>query len=156
MADRDRFKPAFQTHERVQKIFKGKSRTKQSEAAACDINNIMKHFEATGQVNHLQRFDPKYGDFTNVDNFQDAQNKVRNAESAFENLPSRIRNRFNNDPRELIAFMEDQENFDEAVELGLVDKPEEEKPAKAAEAAIPLETDPKDPENKPEAITGGE
>ena len=37
-------------------------------------------------------------------------------------LPAKIRQRFNNNPAELIAFLQNSDNIEEAVELGLMEK----------------------------------
>ena len=42
----------------------------------------------------------------------------------FDNLPSDVRNRFNNNPAQLLDFVADPENKEEAIELGLLPKPE--------------------------------
>ena len=40
-------------------------------------------------------------------------------------LPAQIRSRFENDPAKLIDFLDNSENLDEAIKLGLVSKFEE-------------------------------
>lgn len=89
----------------------------------------MKRWEKTGVLHHVNEYNPQYGDFSNVQTYLEAATQVKQAEQEFANLPSRIRNRFNNNPVELLEFMQNEENFEEAVELGLVrvpDEPEEE------------------------------
>lgn len=66
---------------------------------------------------------PTYGDFTTLDDFQTAQNQIAEANSQFAELPSRIRERFSNSPKALVAFLSDETNLLEAVELGLVAAP---------------------------------
>jgi hypothetical protein len=39
-------------------------------------------------------------------------------------LPAELRARFENDPAKLIEFIDNSENLDEAINLGLVNKPE--------------------------------
>jgi len=43
----------------------------------------------------------------------------RSAGEAFLQLPSKIRDRFKNDPIEFLAFLDDPKNHQESVELGL-------------------------------------
>lgn len=100
---------------------RGKSRTKQSHKKECDINEVMKQFERTGQINHLQTFNPQYGDFSHVDDYQTALHQVQAAEDAFADLPARIRTRFHNDPANLLTFMANESNREEAEKLGLID-----------------------------------
>lgn len=121
---------------RVQTHFTGESRTKQSHRDQCNINTIMTRARRTGFLPG-QVAGMSFGDFTSGMDFHEAQSRVAAAKSDFESLPSSIRNRFENDPAKLIAFMENESNRDEAVELGLVEKPEEvpiePKPAPPAE-----------------------
>lgn len=94
--------------------------TEQSHADSCDVNLIVSQFAATGFL--PQRGDGTliYGDLTDLPTFQEAQNIVVAANEAFANLPAKIRDRFNNDPARLMEFIDDKENFDEAVKLGLM------------------------------------
>jgi len=52
--------------------------------------------------------------------FQSVALRVRADEDAFAALPAKIRARFSNRPAELVAFVSDSANYDEAVELGLI------------------------------------
>jgi phage internal scaffolding protein len=49
-------------------------------------------------------------------------NRVIAVQDEFEALPAQIRARFDNDPAQLIEFLENSDNRPEAEELGLVDK----------------------------------
>ena len=46
--------------------------------------------------------------------------KIEQAQQGFEQLPSAVRARFKNDPMELVAFVGDNRNAEEAVKLGLL------------------------------------
>ena len=120
------------------------SLTKQSFASECDINTIIKRYNATGYLTDptvkATRI-PSFGDFTVVPTFQEAQNKLIEADSAFMALPSSLRARFNNDPAQLIAFLMDDANAAEADELGLtVSKPATEVAAATAAATKAADT----------------
>lgn len=105
------------------KINTGKeSRTKQSFKKQCDINVIMKKYEKTGLITHTKQHG-HYGDFTNVTDYHAALNAVHEANEGFMTLPASLRKRFGNDPAKLIEFLNDSKNLDEAIELGLVEKP---------------------------------
>ena len=52
-------------------------------------------------------------------------------------LPSRVRRRFDNDPAELMEFLADEANREEAVMLGLIEKEEPVQPAPAPEGGAP-------------------
>jgi phage internal scaffolding protein len=84
----------------------------------CDINNIIKQYQQTGEL----PLSGKVGQFLDVSNIQDYHTSlltVYEAQKAFDNLPSNIRSRFENDPNQLLAFIEDDKNTEEAQKLGL-------------------------------------
>jgi phage internal scaffolding protein len=85
----------------------------------CDINNILRQFNITGLLPESP-LSPRYGDFTGIGDYHTALNRVIAAEDEFMALPAQIRSRFDNDPAKLIDFLENQENKDEAIKLGLV------------------------------------
>jgi hypothetical protein len=68
------------------------------------------------------RTNAQYGDFTGIGSYQDALNRVISADAAFMDLPSAIRARFGNDPQQLLNFVQDDANYDEAVKIGLISK----------------------------------
>lgn len=90
-----------------------------------DPNVIMKQFARTNDPTLLQQTSPRYGDFSSVTTYQDSLNTVITAQAAFDALPSALRRRFSNDPVQLLAFVSDVRNTDEAIRLGLVSKPKE-------------------------------
>ncbi|AXL14705.1 internal scaffolding protein [Microviridae sp.] len=95
---------------------------KQSFKAECDINNIMKKYQATGLITHTQKVQGAYGDFTNVTDYHSSINRVNEAHAAFMQLPAKIRKHFDNDPAQMLAFIDDPSNYEKAVELGLLPK----------------------------------
>lgn len=99
--------------------------TKQSFKDECDINNIMKRYNATGSITHLNMRTPEYGDFSSPLEFQAALNTVMEGEAMFADLPSDLRDRFGNDPKQLLEFLADEANREEAVKLGIVQAPPE-------------------------------
>lgn len=109
---------------RVKTPVGGKSRAKQSFKAQCDINTIMKKYEKTGLIDHVKT-GGTYGDFTQVTDYHTALNQIQAAEEAFMTLPASLRGRFENDPAQLISFLEDPKNKKEAISLGLVEAPAE-------------------------------
>ncbi len=96
----------------------------------CDINTILEKFNISGMLPE-QPLSPRYGDFTGIGDYHTAMNRVMAAQDEFEALPAQIRARFNNDPAQLIEFLENSDNRPEAEELGLVEKAA----AEAVEAA---------------------
>ena len=96
------------------------SLTHQSFKDECDINNIVRQFGVTGQVTVPEGREPTYGDFTGTNDYREALDIIREAENAFMELPSAIRERFKNDPAEFVEFIHDESNRSEAEQLGLV------------------------------------
>lgn len=90
----------------------------------CDINNILRQFNITGLLPEAP-LSPRYGDFTGIGDYHTALNQVIAAEDEFMTLPATMRARFDNDPAKLIEFLSDNKNKDEAISLGLVNKPVE-------------------------------
>lgn len=99
--------------------FTGKTRTKQSFKDECNINNIMARYQKTGVVTHVNEQKPEYGFAPEID-LQNALNLVQKANEQFAGLPSKIRQRFQNNPREFLAFCENPDNRSEAALLGLL------------------------------------
>jgi len=87
----------------------------------CDINYIVRQFGLTGELPG-KPLSPQYGDFTGVLDYHSAVNAVLAAQDDFMELPAQMRSRFNNDPAQLIEFLENSDNRPEAEALGLVEK----------------------------------
>nr|UXQ87923.1 MAG: internal scaffolding protein [Microvirus sp.] len=116
-------KPIFQTpyilHQRVSHVNRGPSRTKQSFKNECDIQNILQQFVKTGLVTHISSRAPHYADYIGVPEFQEAQNSIAAAQTAFDSLPSHIRRRFGNDPSQFLEFVHNPDNSQEIIKMGL-------------------------------------
>lgn len=116
----------------------GTTRTRQEFAAESDVNRLVARYQETGSfydpIVSLKAAarKPMFGDFTNVPDYQTALNKVIEAQDLFSRLPSKTRDRFENDPQKLLAFLQDAANRDEAISLGLIPKPVE-APSRSAE-----------------------
>jgi phage internal scaffolding protein len=95
--------------------------TEQSYKDECDVNNIIRKYDKTGRLEHVNKMEYKYGDVTGAD-FKKAADLVAGARSSFEDLPSDVRKKFKNDPGRFLEFFEDPKNRDEAIKLGLIDK----------------------------------
>lgn len=113
-----------------------KHSAKQEFKDECDINNLMKRYERTGVLEHVNRMQGSYGDFTDVVDFATAFDVVRRAEIMFLTLPARIREDFGNDPGRFLQFATDPANASKMVEYGLA-KPVEDPAPPAASAAAP-------------------
>lgn len=98
----------------------GKSLTKQADKDRCDINYIMAKFDKSGIVAHGNSDVPRYGDFTTAEDYQSSLGTVMLARDHFLALPASIRGRFQNDPEKFLAFVTDESNLDECIDLGLI------------------------------------
>ena len=87
----------------------------------CDINNILRQFNITGLLPE-NPLSPRYGDFSGIKDYQSALNAVIAAEDGFMTLPADLRASFQNDPENLINFLDNPDNKDKAIELGLIDR----------------------------------
>ena len=99
--------------------------TKQSFKDECDINILMASYKATGVLNHLAQGLPSFGDFSSSVTYHEASMAILDAQAAFDQLPSEIRTKMNNDPHQLLQFLEDPANREEATQMGLFDPPPE-------------------------------
>lgn len=93
--------------------------TEQHHKDSCDVNKIVQKYSRTGLIEHVSRIEAKYGDLKQTD-FKDAMDLITGSMEMFKKLPSNIRKRFANDPAELIRFMEDSSNREEAIKLGII------------------------------------
>lgn len=129
----------------------GESRTHQSFQVESEINNIMAKYSRTGLIDHVNRYQGRYGDFTEgVADFHTAMNIVTSAKQAFESLPANMRARFGNDPGAFVDFVSDPDNVDQMRTMGLLPK---EADALAEPGAEPAEPTPAEPASTAE---GGE
>jgi phage internal scaffolding protein len=92
----------------------------QQFAENCDINVIMARFGQGYQIPEGHRM-PTYGDFDGIHDYREALDFIREAGESFMELPANIRERFGNDPANLIDFLGDEANRAEAQKLGLLD-----------------------------------
>ena len=99
-----------------------KSMTHQSFKDECDINTIVERFNVTGVLPQVSS-PPSYQNFEGIFDYQTAQNAIVQADAAFMQLPAQIRDRFRNSAAEMLSFLENEENREEAVYLGLIPEP---------------------------------
>lgn len=98
--------------------------TQQSGKEDADINVIVERAKRGALPPVGRDLAPMYGDFTDIPkDLRDCLNMAKLAEDLFMSLDARIRLRFNNDSLEMLDFLNDPANRDEAYKLGLVVKP---------------------------------
>ena len=101
-------------------FFDDESRTKQSFRDETDVNLILRKYEKTGLIDHVNRYQGDYTDLTEVQDYHTSMNQIIAAREAFQSLPSGIRNRFANDPAQFLEFAGNPENQKEMVKMGLM------------------------------------
>lgn len=106
---------------RVQLICEDPSLTQQSFTKDSSIRTILAKYAKTGILGDPNK-KPIYGDFSEKD-YSKALNLCANVKSGFELLDPKIRERFKNDPGEMLAFLSDEKNHPEAIKLGLREAP---------------------------------
>lgn len=115
-----RFRSAYSEKLSISLTFPENSEhTRQEFKDECDINNIMRQYEVTGEIFHLNEVAPQYLDCDGND-FRSAMDYVASAFSMFEELPSSIRSRFDNDPAEFLDFCSQEKNRPELADMGLL------------------------------------
>lgn len=82
-----------------------------------NIDVILKRVGA-GDTTHLHQ-NGVFADVSTLGDFAQSMEVVRKANEDFMALPSKIRDRFGNDPSALVAFLQDSSNDAEAIRLGL-------------------------------------
>lgn len=124
---------------RVQTEVTGPSRTKQSMKAECDINNILRKYQKTGNISHFAKH-AGYYDYAPAVDYMEALDIVAKAQQMFRELPAETRREFRDDPAAFLDFVQDPDNLPRMRELGL---------------ANPLPTPPKESAPPPDPATPG-
>jgi hypothetical protein len=89
-----------------------------------EILNIIRRHDRNGVIDHINKGTAIYGDFSEITDYRDMIHKLREADSAFAQVPSDIRKRFENDPAKFFNFVTDETNHEALAEMGLIMKKE--------------------------------
>ena len=114
-----KFKTAYGDRTRLGFETTGDSLTQQSHAAAADVRNIIKQYDRTGLIANVNKGIAQYGDYSEINEYAEALNMVREANESFATLPSHIRQQFNNDAGLFFEFATNPKNKEEMVQMGL-------------------------------------
>lgn len=107
---------------RVQSYNYEPSMTEQQFAKDADANYIMSQYINTGRDPFIKK-QGYYADISEIPDLSQALDQVTKAQSAFDSLDSKVRTRFGNSPAELLKFLQDPENTQEGIKLGLLAAP---------------------------------
>lgn len=102
------------------------SRTVQSDREGTDLKILLEKYVETGEIPAVQLpvGEPLDGDFTGLPDFQEMQNMLIDIQEQFDALPSKVREKFANNPMAMVQFLQDEKNVEEAVKLGLIERRE--------------------------------
>lgn len=101
------------------------SLAKQADAAAADINTIVKRWQNSGVLpTNINDGLAQFADVSDIPDYRGCIELVNQAQKLFSDLPSQVRDRFRNDPAEFLDFCSNPHNIPEMVSLGLANAPE--------------------------------
>lgn len=90
-------------------------------AGECDVNRILERYTRTGSFGAGSGASPMFGDFSSGTDYTEACNAIAQANQLFADLPSHVRNEFDNSPAKLLDFLSRESNRARAIELGLLE-----------------------------------
>ncbi|QXP08653.1 MAG: internal scaffolding protein [Arizlama microvirus] len=93
--------------------------TEQAHKDVCNVNKIIKKYDKTGLISHVSKVNAQYGDVSGME-FRQAVEMIMKVNTEFAAMPSEVRSRFKNDPANLLNFMSNPLNRDEAIKIGLI------------------------------------
>lgn len=123
----------YRNHNRVSFSCGEELITKQSHKQECDIYNILKQYQKTGIINHINTNKPEYIQLPSDIDYQTSLNLLNQADQAFSSLPAKIRDHFSNDPASFLSAFSDPAQVSYLRELGLLN------PEPLTSPAAPLE-----------------
>lgn len=115
-------KTELRKYPRVQQEPGGPSLTQQQFKDQVDVNKIVEKFQRTGVAAGFRQDQPMYGDFSQIQDFRGNLQKMEDALDSFMKLPPQLRARFENDPAQLVEWVQNPSNQEEAIKLGLMSK----------------------------------
>lgn len=121
-----RFKTIYDTYKEKQGIiFKELTMTIQSEKDNCDINVIMNRYATCGTPlpYRTDGVQPVYADVSELGDYMENFQRCKQAEEMFNALPSALRKELDNNPANLLPFIQDEKNKERCYEYGLLNRP---------------------------------
>lgn len=141
-------KNIFSKSQKITHQNEGESLTQQNFAQEADINFKVGQYMKTGILgNPAATRQPKFGNF-DAPSFLEMRNAIADIQQDFASLPAKVRGRFQNDPYQLVRWVNDPTNAQEAMKMGLIPgeaAAPEATTAQAAPAATPPATTPTTP-----------
>tara|TARA_B100000700_G_scaffold290217_1_gene348104 strand:+ start:476 stop:907 length:432 start_codon:yes stop_codon:yes gene_type:complete len=97
------------------------SKTVQADQDKADIRMILRKYEQVGIVDQLNAGEAQFVDVSELGDYVDVMNVVREAEATFMKLPSKTREIFGHDVANWLDYCHDKDKRDELVEAGVID-----------------------------------
>jgi phage internal scaffolding protein len=116
-----KFRKAYDPHKKYVFNTEGESLTQQHFKDECDVINIIKKHDRNGIIEHVQRGQARYGDFSEVAGYREALDLIRDAQDEFMTIPSDIRKKFDNDPGKFYEFVSNPDNKEELKQMGFIE-----------------------------------
>ena len=107
---------AYDPSSRAGQISEFDDLTEQSHKDACDVNTIMAKYQKTGLIDHVNKYEGVYGDVTGAD-YREAMELICSKKTEFYELPSSIREQFNNDPAEYLELLQTDQGIEELTNM---------------------------------------
>ena len=81
----------------------------------------MARYIKTGVIDHVAKYQPQYTQNSEAD-YHQSMNIIREADEMFLDLPSQVRQKFENDPAKFLDYVNDPENHEKLHEIGLTNQ----------------------------------
>jgi phage internal scaffolding protein len=91
----------------------------ESQRELTDVHALLEPAIKRGLLRHATKFTEEYDDIPAID-YQEALNTVAKADQMFAELPTKWKNRFNQDPNEFLKFVHDPANGNEMISMGMI------------------------------------
>lgn len=112
----------------------GNSKVKQAPAQGISTQDIVNRHQPGMPIgNPMATRMPRFMDIPS-ESYHEMLNKITDVQSSFRSLPARLKGKFQNDPYQMMRWIEKPENRAEALKLGLVVPTDEEAAQLATEA----------------------
>jgi phage internal scaffolding protein len=95
------------------------SKVEQSQEHLTNVSELLEPAIKRGLLRHSVKFEGEYDDIP-VKDYQQALIIQAQAKSMFEQLPAKIRDKFENDPAQFLAFTQNPNNAEEMRKMGMI------------------------------------
>lgn len=133
---------AYIRHQPVQAVFTQPSRTQQSFTEETNINSIMSKYQKTGIIDHINEYGPTYGDQASAEDYHAAMVRVAATNSIFAELPSSVREGFDNDPSQFLEYVADEDRRNAVLKDKKFNQEDDKSETPADDTSPPFEADP--------------